>query len=186
MTLKGSRIFSYSISSSFFTVSNIVGSFLYDIDLRRGNFDGVLLPNANLSKSNLGSIKVAGGYQITSLQGASLSGANLSEANLHHAFLSGANLYEANLSDSDLSEAYLDGVQLGGANLQRANLANASLRGTHCHRANLCGADLTQTNLHGAILTDIVWDEDTKWEGVRGLEAAVNVPKALKRQLGME
>jgi hypothetical protein len=34
--------------------------------------------------------------------------------------------------------------------------------------------------------TDILWDEQTNWEGVRGLETAVNVPEALKQQLGIK
>ncbi len=42
-------------------------------------------------------------------------------------------------------------------------------------------ADLSYANLQ-----DISWDEQTNWEGVQGLETAVNVPEALKRQLGME
>jgi len=33
---------------------------------------------------------------------------------------------------------------------------------------------------------DIKWNEETNWEGVQGLETAINVPKALKEQLGLE
>ena len=49
----------------------------------------------------------------------------------------------------------------------------------------MSGADFT-----GAVLADlnnrILWDEETNWEGVRGLESAIGVPEALKRQLGLE
>jgi hypothetical protein len=33
---------------------------------------------------------------------------------------------------------------------------------------------------------DIEWDENTNWENVRGLDTAVDVPEALRRQLGMQ
>ncbi|NMF86814.1 hypothetical protein E1H13_26580 [Nodosilinea sp. P-1105] len=36
-----------------------------------------------------------------------------------------------------------------------------------------------------ADLRAICWDENTNWRGVIGLETAVNVPEALKQQLGL-
>ncbi len=69
-----------------------------------------------------------------------------------------------------LSGAYLSGAYLSGANLSGANLS----------RANLSGA-----NLSGAF-SDVKWNGNTKWENVRGLDAAVNVPAVLRQQLGMQ
>ena len=91
-------------------------------------------------------------------------------SNLVGPFLRGANLgrsflYSANLRDLDLSHA---------------NLSNSYLKGANFHGANLGGA-----NFSGALLEDISWNEHTKWGCVQGLETAVNVPEALKRQLGL-
>lgn len=53
------------------------------------------------------------------------------------------------------------------------------------HSARLDNANLNGVNLSGVNLKDITWDENTNWEGVQGLETAVNVPEALKQQWGL-
>jgi len=68
-----------------------------------------------------------------------------------------------------------------GRFLSRANLSGAYLSG-----ANLRGANLSGANLSERTLGYIRWDENTNWENVRGLDTAVNVPEALRRQLGMQ
>ncbi|PSB47374.1 hypothetical protein C7B67_19160 [filamentous cyanobacterium Phorm 6] len=94
---------------------------------------------------------------------------------LSGAYLSSANLSSANLSSADLSRADLSRADLSGADLSGANLSGANLSG-----ANLSGADLSGT------FGDVKWNENTNWENVRGLDTAVNVPEALRQQLGME
>jgi hypothetical protein len=146
-----------------------------------GNFGfvqtvGIFLSGANLSGANL--------------SGANLSGANLSGANLSGANLSGANLSGANLIGAYLSHAYLDGADLNGADLSRAYLSRADLRGANLSGANLKGANLSRAYLSRADLSgifgDIEWDENTNLDNVRGLDTAVGVPEALRRQLGMQ
>ncbi|XZF60577.1 MAG: pentapeptide repeat-containing protein [Gloeotrichia echinulata DVL01] len=156
----------------------------YSDGIKLGNFNSVV--GRFLSRANL--------------SGANLSGANLSGADLSSAYLSRANLSRANLSDADLSSANLSGAILSRANLNSAdlrgaNLSSADIRGANLRGANLRGADLSSANLSGAylgdaylsneVLGDIRWDENTKWEGVRGLDTAKNVPEALKLQLGL-
>ncbi|NEO43676.1 MAG: hypothetical protein F6K55_05885 [Moorea sp. SIO4A3] len=92
----------------------------------------------------------------------------LSQADLTGADLTGADLRYANLRQADLRQADLTGADLRQAKLRQANLSGA----------NLSGADLREANLE-----NIFWDEDTKWENVRGLETAINVPEALKNDL---
>jgi hypothetical protein len=94
---------------------------------------------------------------------------------LSGAYLSGAYLISANLSDANLSDANLSGANLNGANLISANLISA----------NLSSANLSSANLSG-IFGDIEWDENTNWDNVRGLDTAVDVPEALRQQLGMQ
>jgi hypothetical protein len=116
--------------------------------------------------------------KATSIASFAMFSANLRGADLSGANLRGAHLSGANLSRADLSGANLLGADLSGAYLLAANLSRADLSG-----ANLHGADLTGANLLGADLENIFWDESTFWTHVRGLETAINVPEALKRQL---
>ncbi|MEH2463114.1 MAG: pentapeptide repeat-containing protein [Nostoc sp.] len=67
-----------------------------------------------------------------------------------------------------------------GQFLSGANLSGAALFG-----ANLFGADLGGANLSDKDWGDIGWDENTKWDEVKGLDTARNVPEALKQQLGL-
>ncbi len=104
-----------------------------------------------------------------------LSFANLSYASLNQAYLNGIDLSNADLSRADLSSAYLGDAYLSGAYLRGADFSNAYLN----------GVDFSHANLSDDIYGDICWDENTKWEGVQGLETAINVPEALKKQLGL-
>ncbi|UNU25354.1 pentapeptide repeat-containing protein [Microcoleus vaginatus] len=153
---------------------------------------GRFLSGANLSGANLFGANLSG----ANLFGANLFGANLFGANLSDAYLSGANLFGANLFGANLSGANLSGADLFGANLFDANLSRAYLSRARLLGADLSGSDLSGARLLGAYLSgadlsdrtfgDIKWDEDTNWENVRGLDTAVDVPEALRRQLGMQ
>lgn len=114
--------------------------------------------------------------------------------------LEGVALRGVYLLRMDLSESNLNGVDLTGADLRGANFSNADLRGANLSYTNLCGSrnrnrnlkganfrgtNLSCANFTGANLENIFWNEDTNWEDVQGLETAVNVPEALKQQLGL-
>jgi uncharacterized protein YjbI with pentapeptide repeats len=189
-----------------------VGRFLSGVSLSRAdlsgaNLSGAELFGANLSGANLSGANLSGAELFgANLSGAELFGANLSGAELFGANLSGAklfdaNLSEANLSDAYLSNAYLSGANLNGADLSGADLSYADLSGADLGRAylsgaNLSGADLSGANLGGAYLIgaylgdrtlgDVKWNENTTWENVRGLDTAVDVPEALRRELEMQ
>jgi Pentapeptide repeats (8 copies) len=160
----------------FLIAANLSRADLSDADLSRADLSGANLSGANLSGANL---------RDADLSDADLFGANLFGANLFDANLFGANLFDANLFGANLFGANLFGADLSGADLSGADLSRADLSG-----ANLSGADLSGANLFGADLSgifgDVKWDKNTKWENVRGLNTAVNVPEALKRQLGMQ
>ena len=191
--------------------ANLGGAYLRDVYLSGANLSGANLNgaelsdahlwNADLSGANLNSANLSG----AKLRGANLSGADLSDADLSGAHisakLSGANLSGADLIGANLSGANLSSAKLSGANLSRANLSRADLIGADLIGANLSGAYLSEANLSGAYLSganlsgvnltdrtfgDIEWNENTNWENVRGLDTAVDVPEALRRQLGMQ
>ncbi|MEG4067297.1 pentapeptide repeat-containing protein [Microcoleus sp. Pol11C2] len=167
--------YSYCIGNSGFL--HTVGRFLSGANLSGANLSGANLSGANLSGANLSS---------ANLSSANLNRANLSSANLSGANLSRANLSRANLSHADLSGAYLSGADLSGADLSGADLSGAYLSGANLSGANLSGADLSGADLSDRTFGDVKWDENTKWENVGGLDTAVNVPEALRRQLGMQ
>ena len=133
--------------------------------------------------------------QIIDLSGANLSKANLSKANLNGAILieailieadlSGAILIEANLSKAFLIEAFLSGAILSKANLSEVFLITANLSGANLSGANLSGAFLKAANLSGANLNEIEYDNQTQWPDPTEVAKALNIPEALKQQLGI-
>ena len=137
-----------------------------------------------------------GNRAFTKIIGKFCSGTSFSSADLKGMDFRGVNFKKVRLRNTDLR-----GVNFRGADLIDANLSNADLRGANLtttnlsrvdfSRANLTLTDLRDANLNDAIfsgsnLENILWSEKTNWQGVQGLETAVNVPEALKRQLGLE
>ena len=104
-----------------------------------------------------------------------LYGVYLRSANLNGTYLNSANLRSANLYRAKLYGANLEGANLEGANLENSNLRSANLEST-----NLYGANLRSANLQS-----IQWDDETNWNNVKSIETAKNIPKRLKRQLGL-
>ncbi|NET57759.1 MAG: pentapeptide repeat-containing protein [Symploca sp. SIO2E6] len=89
-----------------------------------------------------------------------------------------ANLSGANLRGANFSGAYLIDANLSGANLSGVDLSRADLSGAYLIDANLSGVDLSR-----AYLQNIIWNNETQWKNIRGLETAINVPDALKQKL---
>ena len=114
-----------------------------------------------------------------------LSDAYLREADLSYAELSYADLSHTDLSYADLSGASLRKADLSGADLSGADLGYADLSGADLSNADLSNADLINADLSYADLRAIRWNQETNWQGVKGLDTAQNVPEALKQQLGL-
>ena len=184
--LRGADLSSASLSGADLSSANLIGASLSRADLRDADLSGAYLRGASLQSAILSRAYLIG----ASLSGASLSQADLEQVDLSGANLHGADLSEVNLRSADLSGTDLIGADLSGAVLCGASLKNASLNSAELTGADLCGADLSQANLIGADLSDqitgdVKWSERTQWQNVRGLESAVNVPEALKQQLGL-
>lgn len=184
--LRGADLSNASLSGADLSSASLVGASLSRADLRDADLSGAYLRGASLQSADLNRAYLIG----ASLSGACLSAADLGQVDLSDANLHGADLSDVNLRNADLSGADLIGAYLNGATLCGASLCNASLNSADLIGADLCGADLSSANLIGAELSDrtageVKWSERTKWEDVRGLEAAMNVPEALKHQLGL-
>ena len=164
---------------------------LSEVDLRGANLRGANFSRANLSDANLSRVYLRG----ADLRGANLSriyfrGANLREADLCNTTLPGADLRGVNLRDAkvcnaDLSGASLRGAYLRSADLSGADLSGANLRGVYLSGANLRGVYLIGADLSRADLNNLIYDQSTRWEQVKGLETATNIPDRLKQQLNL-
>jgi uncharacterized protein YjbI with pentapeptide repeats len=109
------------------------------------------------------------------LRGTNISFTNLARAQAWYADLRGASAGETNLSRALLWDADLRGAFLIKTNLSEAQLRNADFRGAHLIMANLRGADLE----------NVRWDKETQWPGNEAFVGAKNIPKALKKELGL-
>ncbi|MFM9264347.1 pentapeptide repeat-containing protein [Tychonema sp. BBK16] len=175
--LSGANLRRANLSYADLTDANLIGADLIGAQLSDAGLSGAHLSSAQLSDADLRSADLSS----VDLSSADLCGAYLINADLSGANLSGADLWDAYLSGADLSGADLSGADLSGAYLSRANLIGAELTGVILSSADLIGAHLGDPTIG-----DIKWDEDTNWENVRGLDTAVDVPEALRRQLGMQ
>ncbi|MDZ8185263.1 MAG: pentapeptide repeat-containing protein [Nostoc sp. ChiSLP02] len=168
------------------------GTNLSDTILFSTNLNSAILVAADLSYAKLNGAKLNNARLNGAMfLGADLSGVDLSRVVLNEADLSGVILNDADLSGADLSDAILFGTDLSYANLNSANLSGSNLSGAILNGANLSHSNLSSAILGGADLSDanmekITWGQKQQWEGVRGLETAVNVPEELKEELGLK
>ncbi|MBW4445993.1 MAG: pentapeptide repeat-containing protein [Spirirestis rafaelensis WJT71-NPBG6] len=174
--LSDAKLNGTNLSDTILFSTNLSNAVLVAADLSYAKLNGAKLNHANLSS--------------VMFLGADLSDTDLSGVTLNQADLSGVTLNDADLSGADLSEAVLFGTDFSGANLSSANLSNSNLSGANLSSANLSNSNLSyailgNTDLSDANLERLTWNENQHWQGVRGLDTAVNVPEELKQQLGL-
>ena len=156
--------------------ANLSGAILKDANLKWADLKGANLIGANLIGAKLSGAKLKyANLSEAILSGVKLAGADLAGADLIGADLKGTILIQANLSEADLSRA-----DLSRADLSRAILSRAILKGANLKGANLKGADLIAANLKGAR-----WDDKTQWPDPTEVTKALDIPEALKQQLGL-
>jgi uncharacterized protein YjbI with pentapeptide repeats len=153
---------------------------LQEANLTRVSFSGAGLDAADLRKANL----TTADFSDARLRGADLGGvaterpAYFHGAHMRSITLAQAGLARADFTDAGLSHAEADEAVLSSANfhhaslrfarLKRADLRHASFRsanmtGVDLTSANLRGADFTRADLRNAVLTDVCFDDTTKW-----------------------
>jgi uncharacterized protein YjbI with pentapeptide repeats len=189
--LSGAGLSGADLSGAGLSGADLSSTNLSSTNLRGANFSDANFSDANLSCADLSDANLRGAYlSDTKLSEAKLSNANLRGADLSGSDLSGSDLRDADFRGADFSGSDIRDADLKGANLRGANLRGANLRGADLRDAYLMDAYLTRTNLKGADLRgawlgNVLWDEETKWEDVRGLETAANVPDTLKQKFGL-
>jgi uncharacterized protein YjbI with pentapeptide repeats len=135
---------------------SLVGADLHGLQLGGADLRGADLQYANfspaVSNEHFEDLILAGLLWID-------HGASLSDANLYGASLQGASLVYVNLKNADLTNANLEGANVAASDLTGANLTGANLASTHF-----------QGRVHykdewaiGNDLTDVVYDEHTRW-----------------------
>jgi len=185
--LSGADLGGADLNGANLSGANLISANLSGADLSRANLSGAELSGADMNGANLSGASLSGAY----LSDAYLSGTYLVIADLSKAYLIGADLSHADLISANLSDSDLNGADLSGANLSGANLSRAQFSGAYLNRADLISADLSGANLSRAHLshTDlehITWDNNTKWDDIKELDTAIDLPAALKRQLGLQ
>ncbi|WP_280304989.1 pentapeptide repeat-containing protein [Nocardia abscessus] len=135
-----------------------------DADLRGANLSSArlcraTLVGADLCKANLDRADLTAAL----LRGADLVAASMAVAVVDEAIVTQADLREANLFASSLKHADLREADLSDTNLNFTNLTGADLRGANLWGANLSGANLEEAQLRNAILTEVKFDDNTRW-----------------------
>jgi uncharacterized protein YjbI with pentapeptide repeats len=118
--------------------------FIINKRIEEKDFHLLNLENADLRKANL--------------KGANLRASDLDESDLSNVNLSGADLERAKLYNANLSNSILTGANLQFAKMRGANLSKADLSG-----ANLRWARLQDVKLNDAILTNVRYNDRTRW-----------------------
>jgi len=98
---------------------------------------------------------------------------NFSKVKWREAILLNVVFNHTNLSAADFERTSFCGEELGSCEMRNANLSAANLRGCDLRCVNLTGANLRGADLSGAdlfgvtltstILTDVIWDQETRW-----------------------
>lgn len=134
------------------------------------------LPNSSLSLANLCHL------DLTSMK--RLSGVDFSKSNLSSSNLAGVFLTEASFVKSNLRKTILVDVELIRTDFREADLRESLLCLSNLTEADFRGTNLSEADLSEANLADILWDDNTNWDGVK-LDKAENIPERLKQQLGL-
>ncbi|NEP03001.1 MAG: hypothetical protein F6K58_31005 [Symploca sp. SIO2E9] len=182
--LFGADLSGAHLSGADFREANLLGANLSGANLLGAKLSPSALFGANLSGANLIGADLSGAdLSIADLSGADFSNTNLRGAKFRGAKLSGANLSGADLSGADFGKPILLDEALSGVDLSDKEILGADLSDEEFSGADLSDSNFSFADLSGADLENITWDEYTKWDNVRGLEEAINVPEALKQQL---
>jgi len=179
--LRGANLRGADLSEAILSDADLRGADLVDAKLF-----GASLIKAKLFGADLSRAKLSGAMLWEAvLNEAKLIDAKLFRAKLNGAILIQATLSRAKLNESKLINAILFDADISGAELIDADLSGAELIDADLSGANLSGANLSKADLSGAKLKNIKWDEKTLWPERSKCGVAKNIPKVLKKQLGL-
>jgi hypothetical protein len=148
------------------TSTLLFGASLREADLRKANLTSTVLSNALFLRSDLGGVTTVEPaiFEGAEMIGTTLVQAQLNGADFRHAHINEANADDAHLSNADFRNAILSRVLLRHADLRQANFRGANMVRVDLTLADLRGADFTRADLRNAVLTDVCFDNTTKWD----------------------
>ena len=157
------------------TSTDLGGADLSLADLRKAllsdsDFSGAELLDADLSGVVPGGVHLGPSiFQGAHMRRTRLIQARLPMADFRKATLLYARANEADLSGGDFRNAYLKGTYFKRADLRYANFSGANMVpdgdmvSVDLRSADLRGANFTGADLRRAVLTDVCFDDTTKW-----------------------
>lgn len=149
---------------------------LFRANLERVDLNGIRLPEAIISESNLLGASFRDAYLVRTDFGAScMNYTDLTGARMDNAIFRSSNLVRARLRGANLPGASFYKAQMTRANLSNADLTDACLYKSVLNNASLRGADLANANLYRAVLNGEPFDDRTNLSdafmiGVTGLD----------------
>ncbi|MGO9270611.1 MAG: pentapeptide repeat-containing protein [Terriglobia bacterium] len=153
-----SKLEDKSLAKTNFTLAQLPGAVLSDVDVTQATWSQAVLPGTDLTTINpnaqrtvfdqvdLSNCILGSPQRVIHFEGShftpkcKLVGAKLVRSDFTHCDFTGAQLNGADLTDADLTGAILDGADLTGATLTRTILQHAQMNGT-----KFINCDLTET-----------------------------------------
>jgi len=180
-----------SLKNSDLRSADISEACIFEIDFSRSDLSEASFKNSTLQKINLSKCKLWGTNFIFfgSLEDVNLRGATYTQKTVFpkdfdpkeyqmYLIQPGSILAGLDLSNLDFRVAELQGANLSGSNLSGCNFKYAKLL-----KANLSNAMLNGADFYGAVLKDIIWNENTNWFNAKNLDNAEEIPDQLREEL---
>jgi uncharacterized protein YjbI with pentapeptide repeats len=141
------------------------GAGFSEADLRKANLTDSDFRFALFSDADLGGVATArpAGFIGAKFFNTTLVEARLDGANFRSAQFSDVRADRALLSHADFHHLYLDQARFQHADLRDADFRGAKITRVDLTYADLRGTDFRRADLHNAILTDVCFDDRTKW-----------------------
>jgi uncharacterized protein YjbI with pentapeptide repeats len=147
------------------TTAGFAGAGFWDADLRKANLTGTDFSSAFFKDANLdGAAAVQSpGFQRALLIRTTFVQARFERAHFNNANLTDVNADQALLSHGDFRNAYLRRSRFMDADLRNAKFRDARMIHVDLTSADLRGADFRRADLSRTVLTDVCFDDTTKW-----------------------
>jgi uncharacterized protein YjbI with pentapeptide repeats len=147
------------------TTASFAGAGFWDADLRKANLTDTDFSSAFFKDANLdGAAAVqSAGFQDAFLIRTTFVQARLEGAHFSDARFSDVKADQALLSHGDFRRAYLRRSRFTHADLRRAKFRGAEMSHVDLTSADLRGADFRRADLSTTVLTDVCFDDTTKW-----------------------
>jgi uncharacterized protein YjbI with pentapeptide repeats len=147
------------------TTASFAGAGFWDADLRKANLTDTDFSSTSFKDANLdGAATVqSAGFQSARMIRTTFVQSRLERASFSDATLSEVKADQVLLSHGDFRNAYLRRSGFNHADLRNANFRGAEMIQVDLTSADLRGAKFVGTDLSKTVLTDVCFDDTTRW-----------------------